>query len=475
MSKPTRTRISRRTLLRGAGHIAIGLPLLEAMGCDDPVRAARQPGQGGLVTPRAGTPRRLLVFFVPNGTIPPLWFPQGGTETEFDLPPLLQPLEAFRDRMVVFSGVHNTAASLGAEDNHNEGMTSLLTGWHAYKLKSEFDPNNIPGDAPRIPLGVSLDQYLASIVGLQTPRRSLAIGTEWYHWLWDANLTQVMHNGSPKSIFAELFGDPNIDPDKLAELAARRKSILDEVGGEFEGVIGKISGADKLRVEEHLEAIRAIEQTIGNVPSCKPDMASLMLQDSYTPADLPKWMDHMTTLIALGLACDSTRIVTLFTRHGGGGQSFFPWLDLPSIPEDQGSITTEHHAMSHAWPTMPHPWEALVTIHTWFSQQIAMLAGKLAAQQEVGGSVLDNSSIFVVSEIAEGNHSKLNIPFLLLGGMGGAFKTGRHLAFSGDGIPHNRILVSLMQGMGVEAGPSGEAGLFGNPMLGKGPVPGLMA
>lgn len=466
MSKPTHTRVSRRTVLRGAGHAAICLPLLEAMACDPGPRAA------GL-TPRAGTtPKRLIVFFIPNGTLPPAWFPDPGSETDFVLKPLMAPLAPFREQMLILSGVDNQVYSKGLVDNHNEGMATLLTGRQAGDLalppeaRTTYQAN-----------GISLDQYVASQIGGDTVLPTLPIGYEDYVWLYDQNKNQIHHNGSPSALFMQLFGDPNIDPEALDKLTARRKSILDDVQSDFKKLTPKVSSRDRVKLEEHLEAIRALELGLGNTTSCKPDMPVYPggypqpQDDPMGTLGIPLWCQHMTDLLALALACDATRVSTFFIRHGGGGQSFFPWLGMDIVPEEPNLPTTEHHAMSHSWPTQPYPYDNLVKIHTWFAEQLAMLAGKLQAQSELGGSVLDNSVILVCSENAEGSHTKVNMPFLLLGSAGGHFRTGRHVQCGG--VPHNRLLLSVANAMGLATGPEGSPDTFGDPDFGGGPIAGL--
>ena len=82
-------------------------------------------------------------------------------------------------------------------------------------------------------------------------------------------------------------------------------------------------------------------------------------------------------------------------------------------------------------------------------------------------NVLDNTVIVWGNELSLGNsHSHSEIPFLLLGSAGGALKTGRYLQFGS--VPHNRLLVSLLQVMGVDASS------FGHSDFGKeGPLAGL--
>ena len=88
----------------------------------------------------------------------------------------------------------------------------------------------------------------------------------------------------------------------------------------------------------------------------------------------------------------------------------------------------------------------------------------------LGGSVLDNSVILVYSENAEGGHTKVNMPFLLIVSGGGHFKTGRHVQCGG--APHNRLLLSIAGAFGLP-GPDGSPDHFGDPDFGGGPLSGL--
>jgi hypothetical protein len=57
----------------------------------------------------------------------------------------------------------------------------------------------------------------------------------------------------------------------------------------------------------------------------------------------------------------------------------------------------------------------------------------------------------------------MDAPFILAGGAGGYFKTGRMIDFAGD-VPHNNLLVSLLNSMGVNATT------FGDPAFCTGPL-----
>jgi hypothetical protein len=57
---------------------------------------------------------------------------------------------------------------------------------------------------------------------------------------------------------------------------------------------------------------------------------------------------------------------------------------------------------------------------------------------------------------------------VLAGGAGGAWKTGRYLNFAGK-VPHNNLLVSILNGMGVATNT------FGDPTYCTGPLAELAA
>ena len=95
MKPPSKLRLTRRSVLKGAGGIAIALPWLEAMTHRRPARAAAPPN----------TPKRFLAVYTPGGTVPEKWTPTG-SETDFALSPILSPLEPVKSRLLVLDGLH---------------------------------------------------------------------------------------------------------------------------------------------------------------------------------------------------------------------------------------------------------------------------------------------------------------------------------------------------------------------------------
>ena len=95
MNPISKLRLTRRSVLKGAGGVAIALPWLEAM--TDARRA-------GAAAP-ASSPKRFLAVYTPGGTVLDKWRPTG-TETAFTLSPILAPLEPVKQKVIVLDGLY---------------------------------------------------------------------------------------------------------------------------------------------------------------------------------------------------------------------------------------------------------------------------------------------------------------------------------------------------------------------------------
>ncbi|MFN7135849.1 MAG: DUF1552 domain-containing protein, partial [Myxococcales bacterium] len=90
-----RWELSRRTLLRGAGA-ALGLPLLEAM-------------LPSAASAAAAAPKRLVVFYVPNGMIRRSWTP-ADEGAGWTVTPTLAPLAPLKSDVLVLTNLANRPA-----------------------------------------------------------------------------------------------------------------------------------------------------------------------------------------------------------------------------------------------------------------------------------------------------------------------------------------------------------------------------
>jgi hypothetical protein len=434
--------------LRGAAGAAIALPWLEAMTAR---RASAAPPQG----------RRFIVMFSANGTIPSAWAPAATSETEFTLSPILSPLAEHKSDLVIVRGLNQQG---GGGDGHQNGIGGMLTG-----QMLNAGPFAGVGAAPAgWAMGPSVDQRMAEALALPTKLRSLELGVQvgsadnWGRMIYRAANQPLPPDDDPAGVYARVFSDLHTNPAELARLRRRRKSMLDGVAGQFTRLSGRVSAGDRQRLDAHLTTVREIEtrlttDLVVNNPACRdPSISPVAIgANDQFPAVGSLQMD----LMVMALACDITRIASLQWSRSVS-QTRFTWLD----------VTEGHHDLSHRPDSEPKPLQDLTKINTWYAQQLATLISRLKMMPDgAGGSVFDGTLILWANDLAKGNtHSRQNAGYVLAGNAGGALRTGRVLNYEGQSLPHNNLLVSLLNAMGV---PDTR---FGKPDWCTGPLTGLL-
>jgi len=437
--------LSRRALLRSLGAAGVLSPFIPLL--DREVEAA--PGD---------FPLRLLTLFSANGTIHENWAPTGG-ETDFTLSPILSPLEPYRDRMIVLDGLDMSRDGPG--DGHQKGMGILWTGSRLLE-GTEFEGGGESGTAGWGG-GISVDQHVANEVGNDTPYRSLEFGVQtkgasvWSRMCYAGENQPLAPEDSPSAMFDRLFADFDVDASELQRLKAQRQSVIDLVKGDLDSLMIQHGSADdRLKIDAHLESIRAIEQrNQAEVPSCEIPVAPGGV-DPGANDSFPEVSALQSDLIAMALTCDMTRVASLQWSASVSGTRF-TWLGI-----DEG-----HHELSHLGDGDASMVDKITQINTWYAEQVKYLLDVLAAIPEGDGSVLDNTLVVWGNELSRGNsHGNQPIPFVLLGGGGGQLEMGRYLQY--EGVEHNRLLVSICHAMGLS-----DQQTFGNTDSGSGGLTGL--
>jgi hypothetical protein len=431
--KPFKT-LSRRAFLGGAG-VMVSLPLLEAM---IPSRAHA----GG-----AGTAKRLLTIYVPNGIHMASWTPNA-TGAGFDLKTILQPLAPYQDSILVLSGLDNTPGQPDGPGDHAGGTSAFLTCVHVNK--SETDITN----------GTSMDQLYADHIGGETVIPSMQLGIEGggntggcdsgYSCAYSRNITwrnstPLSKLTAPQTAFDLLFAgfDPMASAEQLAAIKANRLSVLDYTLADAEKLKGKLGTTDRVKMDEYLDSVRDLELKI----STDEGVASCMLEGAAPgePGDITNHIQLMLDVIVKAFECDRTRVISFMMGNAGSNRSY-GFIGAPG-----GHHEYSHHGNAAA------SFAALEVIDTWEVEQLAYLLGKMQAIDEGGTSLLDNSMVFFSSEIEDGNsHAHTNLPVILAGGGGGTLDSGRHVAYGGQ--PLANLFIAMLQKLGVNVATFGDNG-----------------
>src|SRR5580704_13673400 len=232
-------RISRRTVLRGAG-VTMALPWLESL-----------PAFADTVSP-AAFPKRFAVLSKGNGINENHWSATGSGDG-MQLSKTLAVLEPFKKKVNVIDGLFNVAAT--GQGIHPAQTGSLLSGAHIQK-------------GAIIRAGVSVDQMIANQVGQDTPQSSIVLACEQpmtgYH---ETNFSMAYSSHiswqTPDSpVPVEVY--PSLAFDNLFENrgSLRNMSILDRVRDDAESLGRSISGTDKAKLDEYLTSVREVEKRV---------------------------------------------------------------------------------------------------------------------------------------------------------------------------------------------------------------------
>ncbi|WP_437825645.1 DUF1552 domain-containing protein [Sorangium sp. So ce1153] len=450
--------MDRRTVLRGllatGAAVTIPLPLLEIM-----------LNESGTALAQSNTPVSPLyvTWFFGNGTLPGRWKPaRTGSGSAWELSPQLQPLADHKSYLTVISGLENKLVVSGVE--HPSGSAGATTG------------APISGNAVR---AASIDQVVADTISAGTPYRSLEVGvTPATPNGPQDSLHTVSHKGpnsrnnaefDPKAVFNRLFMGgtpaPNDDgADQAAKLANVRKSVLDSILQDGASLQQRLGAADKQRVEQHLESIRAIERRLetttsgGGTPSaCSSPTAPTAGKDAQSEAP-PQVNTAMVELSALALACERTRVLS-FMFSLPAAHVYYRHLAQDMNDDFHDTIC---HGDAGDQSSQPRVDKGVIYTMRCLNEFLT----KLKSTPHGSSNLLDNTLVFVTSDTAWGKvHTKAEWPVLLAGKAGGRLRGDEHHNFPGDNL--SKALLTVAQIMGSKATEIGlDAGRVTSPLAG---------
>lgn len=426
MSYLTSKALSRRTVLRGLGA-TIALPFLDAM---VPAFSRRAIAAGK-------APHRFQTFYVPNGMAMQYWTPKGDGGA-FELSPILEPLKAYRERMLVLSGLKANWNYI-----HAGASGSFLTG------TTRGGRNEI-----EIIADVSVDQLLAHQFAKETQVASLELSMDmpanagactgilscaYTHTIsWKSPTQPLPMEYNPRSVFEKLFGDSGSTERRARETRLHQhRSILDSVNEKLTGLRRDLGPGDQRRLDEYTESVRDVERRVQRAEEQKDLELPEMDQPQGVP---PVFEDHlalMYDLQVLAFQSDLTRVI-----------SFMISKEQSARPYPQIGIPEAHHPLSHHGDD-PALIERMSKINTYHTELFAKYLGRLQKIEEGDGTLLDHTTILYGSGISNSNaHSGDNLPLMLMGGGAGTWKGGRHLAYTNAPSMAN-LLVTVMDKLGV--------------------------
>jgi hypothetical protein len=378
--------------------------------------------------------RKRLVFVIEgNGwnassavTPPDFAPPKGGggavaESTTFMMPPSVQTLAKYRNKLLFVDGLTNTQHEMGGHYGYSIGTTCMPMVGIAPSAKTE--QGGIPG-------GISFDQHIANTIGKNNPFKSVDLGMvkagvgPIVNWTFAYGREQPVPTVcSPTMAFMRVFkgaapATPMSSQDGMLALQ-RKRFLFDAVRDDIKRVQTALAGRERQKLDEYLAGIGAIEERLTLLGQAGKG-AGCSVAPVKDPGDAEGTLEVQFDIAAMALLCNMTQVVTIAS---GPGRSF-------DVGFERYAPGRGKHGLGHGGQNGDGP-IILNKIHNFHGELIAKLADKLAATSEGGKSVLDNTMIIYTNDNGEAHHARHHRwPVLVLGNAGSALKTdGRFVRY----------------------------------------------
>ncbi len=493
MSRDKLKNSGRRAFLRGAGGVALGLPLLEYT-------------HGTTWAAPDGFAKRVVVVLNHGGeamcvfkdgqrggeqwgtVIPNIdhWLPKSGSRfgeahEVFEGTPIY-------DKMIVARGIDNRVCTQGRYGgDHTLSNCSVLT---ARSTKCESGGSPADGKCPseesdEHATGPSIDWVLAQRLNAKFGGASkpfnLSIPGHYYGsgFYWgDGGEQRTEGEYNPRAAFDRIFAgvtstETGPTPEEVRANAIKG-SQLNGLMDAYRRFSSRLGQYDQQIVDAHLDHLSDLEREIQQIEvsaGCVVPNAPKNYSDYWAANAEPDVIGPLhAKLIVAAMRCGLTHVADLEITD-----FLTPWAPSGLQLESGYDIG---HSLGH-WvsdlkgdPSMIARWELEVKENrAWRMGLVKIIAEGLDAVPEGDGTMLDNSVVFYTNEFSCGGiHSSTDGPYMFIGGAGGYFNTGRYVELNenrkrdpnsresgGNSYSNNNVFVSLLNAIGETDTSFGES------------------
>jgi hypothetical protein len=338
---------------------------------------------------------------------------------DYELTPYLQPLSDLRNDITIISG-----ASHPDVDGGHAASVSWLTG----------APH--PG-AANFRNSISVDQFAAARIGLQTRFSSLALGGGGISV--SSQGVKILGNSSATRLFENMFleGQPDRKAAQIERLS-EGQSVLDTVLDSARRMQRRLGRGDQQKLDEYLSSVREAEQQLQKAEQWqhkpKPTVEEKPPTEIRDPNDIISRARQLYDVMYLALLTDSTRLITYTVGDSNA---------VANLP----GVSMNYHDLSHHGQD-PEKLKQLAVVELAHTNAFGHFLRRLKDSKEGGSNLLERTSILLGSHMHSGSHDNRNLPTLLAGG---GFNHGQHLAFDPDhNYPLANLFVSMLQRLGID-------------------------
>jgi hypothetical protein len=441
----------------------------------------------------ATAPKRFFLFYMPHGVPPEHYNPQvsASDRTSFALDKtnvsILNPFQKYNSSVNVYQGFKYLAGQT------HSSLLSCLSGL-AGGAADETTPRT------------SVEHVIAKALGVK-PLILGACSHQPYgldtngKLFWDGTAVDPQKN--PAAAADALFGKTSAAPPVNAD-AELRKDLLALTATEIQSLQGTLGDltTEKTKLQRHLEAIQNIQSGSGvssGVSSCtatpslptvdkvRAASAGQVIDSSggndyfYQEANFQILLQAQLELVAQALVCNAAQVAALMPMYTTcdfnfsfskpmGGATAASWAHHGALSHTAAGVADDYQAQNQT-PSIanlnPKTREAFANAQLWFMQQLDKYVVSILANTDdptaPGTKVLDNSLIYIMSEIGEcNNHTTVTslkdsyppfpayLPLVSIGKSGGALKSGQVVHFDTD-RPASDLYLTFAKAMGASS------------------------
>jgi len=430
----TKLALPRRTFLRGIGA-TVALPFLDAM-------------MPALSAQSKGVPRFAAVY-IGNGVNLSQWTPPN-EGVNFEMTPTLKGIEAFRDRLAVFTGLDNYPATDQGDvgGQHPRAAPAFMSGIHP-KATEGAD----------LQAGTTIDQMIAAKICQDTKLPSLettvdridVVGACDHGYAcaymncmsWRTPTTPLPSETNPRFVFERMFGVGSTVEERL-QRAQEDRSILDWLTEDISDLRRRLGTRDRTKLGEYFDAVRDVEQRIAKAESTNSDF-SVPDQPVGIPATTKEYLELLFDLQALAFEADITRVTTLMMARENTSRAY-PEIGVPDA----------HHSISHH-DNNPTKLAAYAKINSYHVQMLNYFLKKLDSIRDGDATLLDRTAVLFGSGMSDGNvHNNYNVPAIVVGGKTLGIRGNRHVKYP-KGTPLSNLMLGLTDRYGVNMQKFGDS------------------
>jgi hypothetical protein len=226
------------------------------------------------------------------------------------------------------------------------------------------------------------------------------------------------------NIFGMAMGGGTVDPVVFQRQQMQKKSILQFVQSDIQRLLPTLPVSQRPKLDAHLSSIRNLEANISLTPPVGGKVVKPTLQAEPAGAYEPKAhtvLDNNLDIIRCALQSDLTRVASFTAGHGNNADQVHNYFTPPSF-----AFRGDGHGCSHNGKSA----DAMLAkgeVSALFLGAVAKMFANMAAVQEAGGTLLDNTLGTVYTECEDGDPHSEWFPLLVAGAKWMNLKGGQHM------------------------------------------------